>query len=281
MKQFRGQSVADADRDVRQYLIRIAGTLGDLLGDVLSALYVRGSLAMGTYHRDRSDLNLTAVVKRPLTPHERERVARLFVSLSDGRPTRGDVEIEVVDESRIRSGEFPAISEVRYSTDLHEPIRRRKVTYENVSANEPAAVHAVELRDRGVTLIGPPPQAIFPPVPWHAFVSALRAELARAKTIAPKDPAGAILAACRVLHGTTNRGVSGISKDDAAVWALNSGAPQYGPAINDALQLYRGTKSSDDVVFDRGEVERFLGYVSELSAPAFERACDDDGDEDP
>lgn len=278
MKGSRGQSLADADRDVRQYLIRIAGTLGEALGDALGALYVRGSLALGTYHRERSDLNLTAVVKRPLTPPERERVARLFVSLSDGRPTRGDVEIEVVEESRVRAGEFPAISEVRYSTDLHEPIRRRKVAYENGIANAPSAAHAVELRDAGVTFVGPPPQSIFPPVPWHAFVSALRAELERARSIAPKDPAGAILAACRVLHGTTSRGVCGISKDDAAAWALNSAAPDHRSVINDALQLYRGSKSSDDVVFDRGEVKDFLNFVSERSAPAFERAAGD-GDE--
>jgi predicted nucleotidyltransferase len=122
MRRSRAQSVADADRDLRQYLIRIAGTLGDALGDTLVGLYVYGSLATGSYHRERSDIDLIGVVSRKLDPDERERIARLLVRLSDARPAPGDIEVTVIQEVR-------ASASVRSALQQHlaraDPARRR------------------------------------------------------------------------------------------------------------------------------------------------------------
>ncbi len=110
----RGRSIADADRDVRQYLVHIAAALGDVLGDSLAALYVYGSLATGSFHRERSDIDLIAVTRSKLSPELRERVARALVRLSDERPTLGDIEVSVIQERYARSFEHPLPYEVHY-----------------------------------------------------------------------------------------------------------------------------------------------------------------------
>jgi len=279
MRAPRAQSVPDADRDLRQYLIRIAATLGDVLGDQLTGLYVHGSLATGAYHRDRSDLNLIGVVSRKLSAAQRAAVARTLVALSDARPVLGDIEVGVVQERYARAFEHPAPYEVHYSSALHEPIRHSRVDFERDEVSVDLAVQMVETRDRGVTLVGPPPGSLFGAVPWHAYINALEADFNRVRPLLMEKPVYAILNASRILHGTTGKTMSVLNKDEAAVWALQTAPRMYHSVINDALQIYRGTKSADDVVFEERDIIALREYVRERSQAAFARASDDGEEE--
>lgn len=275
----RAQSVADADRDLRQYLIRIAGALGDLLGDVLAGLYVYGSLATGAYHRERSGRDLLGVVSRKLTPKERESLARTLVRLSDARPTRGDIHVSIVEERCVRSFEHPLPYEVQYTQATHEAIRRGRVDFSQEHTDVNLAANIVEARSRGVTLVGPPPESLLGYVPWHAYVNALEAQLNRGRAQVDGDPAGAVLDACRVLRGATSAAMETANKDEAAVWALATVPRMYHSVVNDALQIYRGSKSEDDVVFAERDIIALREYVRERSQAAFARASDT-GDDD-
>ncbi len=280
MSRSRPQSVADADRDLRQYLIRIAATLGDKAGDALTGLYVHGSLATGSYHRERSSIDLIAVVSRKLTPHEREGIARVFVRLSDERPVPGDIWITVVQERYARAFEHPMPYEVHYGPAWHERIRRGAVEFARDETSADLAAKVLEVRQRGVTLVGPPPESLFGPVPWHAYVNALEVEFGSARRSVAKQPVYAILGACRVLHGTTTPSMKSLNKDEAGVWALQTVPRMYHSAINDALQLYRGTKSLDDVVLTERDIIALREYVRERSQNAFDRASDTGEDDE-
>lgn len=280
MNKPRAQSVADADRDLRQYLIRIAGTLGDLLGDTLTGLYVHGSLATGAYHRERSDIDLIGVVSRKLSPDERKSAARALVHLSDARPVRGDIEVSIVQERYARAFEHPMPYEVHYSSGWHERIRHGRVDFAQDRTNVDLAANIVEVRERGVTLVGPAPASLFGFVPWHAYVNALEADFEWARPRIQEQPVYAILSACRVLHGATSPQMHALNKDEAAVWALETVPRMYHSVINDALQLYRGTKSADDVVFTEREIIALREYVRERSQSAFARAGDTGDDEE-
>lgn len=276
----RAQSVADADRDLRQYLIRVAGTLGDLLGDTLTGLYVHGSLATGAFHRERSDVDLIAVVSRKLTPKERESVARLLVRLSDARPTWGDIEVTVLQDRYARAFEHPLPYEVHYASHEHERIRRGRIDYSSDPVSVDLAAQIVEARERGVTLVGGPPASVFGPVPWHAYIGALEADLNWAERRIEEKPVYAILNACRILHGAGSRAMSPLNKDEAGTWALQSVPSAFHSIVNDALQLYRGTKGPDDVVFSAADIAAFYEYVRERAQPAFSRAADTGEDDD-
>lgn len=271
-----GRSVADADRDVRQYLVRIAAAMGEVLGEKLAGLYVHGSLATGAYHRERSDIDLIAVTAAKLSPAWRESVARTLVQLSDARPVPGDIEVNVVQERYARSFEHPMPYEVHYSSALHEKIRRGEFDFTEDRTNVDLAADVVDVRERGVTLYGPAPAAMFGPVPWHAFINALEADFQWARAHVRDMPVYAVLSACRVLHGTTSRSMSAPNKDEAGTWALETVPRMYHSIVNDALQLYRGTKSLDDVVLVERDIIAFREYVRGRSQPAFSRASDTD-----
>ena len=276
----RGQSLSDADRDLRQYLIRIAGTLGDVLGDSLTGLYVHGSLATGSFHRERSDIDLLAVVSRKLEAEERERLARTLVRLSDMRPSLGDIEISVVQERYARNFEHPLPYEVRYSRNAHEDIRHGRVDFSADARAYDLAADVAETRERGVTLVGPPPETMFGLVPWHAYIGALQAEFEEERHNLRTMPVSAVLGACRVLYGSTARAMHAMNKDEAAVWALQTVPRMYHSVVNDALQLYRGTKGTEDVIFHERDIIAFREYVRERSRAAFARASDSDEEEE-
>lgn len=270
----RGHSVSDADRDVKQYLIRIAAVLGEVLGDKLAGLYVHGSLATGAFHRERSDIDLIAVTSAKLAPPVREALARALVQLSDARPMPGDIEVNVLQERYARSFEHPTPYELRYSSAWHEKFRRRQFDFARDRTAIDLAAAIVDVRERGVPLLGPPPAAMFGPVPWHAYIDALEAGFDWARLHVDDMPVYAVLNACRVLHGTTSKTASALNKDEAAVWALETVPRMYHSIINDALQLYRGSKSLEDVVLVERDVIALREYVRERARPAFERASD-------
>jgi streptomycin 3"-adenylyltransferase len=276
----RGRSIADADRDVRQYLVHIAAALGEVLGDTLAGLYVHGSLATGSFHRERSDIDLIAVTRAKLTAEWRESVARTLVRLSDARPVPGDIEVSVVQERYARAFEHPMPYEVHYSSSWHEPIRRRQFDFAVDRTNVDLAANIVDVRERGVTLYGPSPSVMFGPVPWHAFINALQADFDWTRAHVGDMPVYAVLSACRVLHGTTSRTVAAPNKDEAALWALETVPRMYHSIVNDALQLYRGTKSLDDVVLVERDIIAFREYVRERSQAAFARASDSGEEEE-
>lgn len=275
-----GRSVADADRDVRQYLVRVAAHLGEVLDDNLAGLYVHGSLASGAFHRERSDIDLLAVTKAKLSPAMRESVAHTLVRLSDARPTPGDIEVSVIQERYARAFEHPMPYEVHYSTAWHEPIRRRQFDFRVDRTNADLAANIVDVRERGVTLYGPPPSTMFGPVPWHAFIGALQADFDWTRAHVADMPVYAVLSACRVLNGTTSHTVHAMNKDEAAVWALETVPRMYHSIINDALQLYRGTKALDDVVLVERDIIALREYVRERSQAAFARASDTGEDDE-
>ena len=275
----RSQSVTDADRDIRQFLIRIAAVLGDALPETLVGLYVHGSLATGSFHRESSDIDLIAVSSRTLEPGERELLARALVRLSDERPMHGDIEVSVVQERYARRYEHPMPYELQYSSAYHEPFRRHTFDFSQQHVNVELAVQMLETRERGFTLVGPPPDRMFGPVPWHAYIAGLHADFDWAASRVTKLPAYAVLNACRILHGASGPAMSVLNKDEAGRWALQATPQTYHPVILDALNVYRGTKSIDDVVFDEAHVEALRAYVFERARPAFERAEDSGEDE--
>ncbi len=270
----RGRSMADAGLDVRQYLVSVAAALGDALGDALSGLYLRGSLATGSFHRERSDIDAIAVVTRRLAANERERLARLAMMLDDVRPAENHLELGVIQKRFAQHFEHPLPVEIYYTASLRERFRQSAFDFDAERTFGPLALFCFEARERGVTLVGPPPNRMFGPVPWHAYIDQLHAlfdaDRARLETDAPS----VVLNACRTLHGATAQSMTALNKDEAALWALETVPRMYHSIVNDALQIYRGTKTIEDVVPAERDVIALREFVRERSQPSFDRAAD-------
>ncbi|MGW3865478.1 nucleotidyltransferase domain-containing protein [Streptomyces sp. NPDC005047] len=114
----------------------------------LISVWAHGSLAGGDYQPGRSDLDLIAVLDRPCTALEEQRLGEVHESLGSAIPLASKLHCSYPIATEL---DDPARSHLTWA---HEELMHRAVT----------PVTRRELHDFGLVLYGQPPAALLPPV---------------------------------------------------------------------------------------------------------------------
>ncbi|GII81399.1 nucleotidyltransferase [Sphaerisporangium rufum] len=114
----------------------------------LVSMWAHGSLAGGDYQPTRSDLDLVAVLGRPCTAQEEQRLTEVHETLARGFPLAAKLHCAYLPTAEVAD---PARSHLAWA---HEELQRRPIT----------PVTRRELHEFGLVLYGEPPEAILPPV---------------------------------------------------------------------------------------------------------------------
>jgi hypothetical protein len=114
----------------------------------LVSVWAHGSLAAGDYQPGRSDLDLIAILSRPCTAAEEQRLGEVHESLGHAFALASGLHC-----SYCAAGELED-PERQHLTWAHEELMRRRVT----------PVTRRELHDFGLVLYGQAPAALLPPV---------------------------------------------------------------------------------------------------------------------
>ena len=156
--------------EVRAALDALAGRLTQL--GIVDALWVGGSLATGDYVPGVSDLDLVALVPRPLSSERLEQIAEVHGDLDVGLARGLDLGCQYPDVAGLldRTAQHP--------TWTHGQMLARTVSL----------VTRAELVLNGYAVVGPPPQDLLPPVSPDDVREAARAELAGYWSYAAKRP---------------------------------------------------------------------------------------------
>jgi predicted nucleotidyltransferase len=198
---------------------RLAADLAAILGVELVGVYLHGSLAMGCFNPERSDVDLLVVTREPPAPARRRAIAELMLSTS-GNPY--PVEMTVLTTGQLRPWRHPAPYDFHYSELWRQPLdqRLRSGGLGSARRTDPdLAAHVTTLRARGRVLLGAPIGEVFPEVPEADFRQAILADLEW--TDERSTQVYGVLNACRVLAHLDGQGV--LSKAEAADWALRHG----------------------------------------------------------
>jgi predicted nucleotidyltransferase len=67
-------------KDINSLLLLLAESLQEILSEQLLGLYLTGSLTYGDFDRGSSDIVLLAVLDRPLSKEQRERIRLMAMS---------------------------------------------------------------------------------------------------------------------------------------------------------------------------------------------------------
>lgn len=148
----------------------------DLLGVVLYGSFVDGGL------RPASDIDLLAVLRRRLTGDERAwtMATLLTMSASPGDAGMRALEVTCVVHADIVPWRHPARRELQFGEWL-----RAEVSAGVIAGPVPdpdLALLLAQARASGITLLGPAPEALLPPVPARdirAAIHAMRHDVAR------------------------------------------------------------------------------------------------------
>ena len=246
----RPQSWHDCDTDIRQHVEEMVEVLRAELDPNLTGIYLHGSLAMGSFYRPKSDIDVLVVVRELLWPERRRAVAERLAALASTRPIIGFIELSVILATDARSVPAPMPYQVHYSEEWHDRIVAGKVDYASDGTDLDLIAHVTHLVQRGVTLHGTPHHKVFGTPPWSAYLGAVISDfrwLLDGEHVV-ETPYYAVLNICRTLRLLSETEQCVHSKDEGGEWGLSNLPTEHHALISLALAAYR---SGAPVTVDR------------------------------
>jgi predicted nucleotidyltransferase len=253
---------ADAPAEVRAQITNFADALQALLGENLAGVYLHGSLTMGCFNPQRSDIDLLAVTEWEPTPEAKRDIAALLLRFS---ATPGPFEISFLSKGQLHPWRHPAPYDLHYGEDWRATFERDLANGEWQRWNDrprtdpDLAAHITMLRSRGLCLRGGAITQVFPAVPAEHYISSILDDFRWARERMAANPVYFILNACRVyaylLEG------HGYSKDEGGVWAAHSLPAEFHSIVTQALEAYRGGRGDEH--FLAATLDRFAAYMDE------------------
>jgi hypothetical protein len=243
---------------VNVLLAILRAQLRSILGERLVGLYLHGSLVMGDFDEEVSDLDLEAALTSELSDAELAALQTMHEEFAARYPA-WDNRVEVCYISRaalqkVRSRANP-IANISPGEPLHRTVAKREWISQWYL-----------VREHSVPLLGPPARTLIEPITKEEFLEGVRANVRAwpgwmVGMEHRRAQAYAILTLCRALYAITNGEQA--SKKQAALWAQRE-LPEWSDLIGDAL-VWRKTR--DDTQVDHlatlEESRRFVYYVIE------------------
>ncbi|MBM7599587.1 streptomycin 3'-adenylyltransferase [Virgibacillus halotolerans] len=253
----RPQIWTNCDEDIRQFIERLIDRLASVLGTQLVGVYLHGSLAIGSYYRSKSDIDLIVVVAHPLEYTAAERVGLLIANEAFSRPTTGNVELSVITAKAAKQAQMFTPFEVHYSSDWHEKVINHHIDYTIEQTDSDLVSHLTYVVQRGICLHGASIQNVFGKVEWHLFMDSVLDDLAwiLENEHILEAPFYGVLNICRVLQLLHVKTETVHSKDEGGEWGLKHLPQDYHPLIRQALHVYRSSEKVNEDKIKSGGVK--------------------------
>lgn len=219
----------------------------ETLSPWLTGVYLHGSLAMGCFRWAVSDVDLLLVTRSPVPAEQREALLAGLLRLAPQAPPKG-VELSLVLQEDCARPRCPTPYQFHYSPQHHGAALADPVGYCARMQGEDAdlAAHFAVTRQRGRALWGPPPRAVFAPVPRSVYLASVWQDLADAPAQAAAAPVYTTLNLCRTLAYLTDGEIR--SKAEGGLWAYKSLPEHLRQAAGRAMAAYQtdGAWSGED-----------------------------------
>lgn len=251
--------LADCPAGVRRQLGSFVCRIREILDDNLRGAYVHGSLALGGFNPNRSDIDLLILTGQPLSLERKRMLAEMMLEMS-GRPR--PLEASILHTRQFDPWRHPTAYDFHFGEDSREQVERDlrtgvwKTWNDNENVDRDLAAHLTVTRMCGLCLDGQPITDILPIVPPADFRDSILSDMRWARERAMQLPVYGILNACRVSAFVEEEAV--LSKAAGAQWALSRFPVRYHGLIADALKAYRAEGNPQ---FREAEVLDFLDFL--------------------
>lgn len=242
--------------DINQLLDILLREIKSILGEKLVGLYLDGSLVLGDFDHDTSDIDLVAALSSDMNDDEFEELKNMHANFAQQHKAWED-RIEVCYISTAALGSVKSRTTSIANISPGEPFHRRESNIEWI-------MNWYVLQEKSMTLFGVPPKTIVEPISKYEFTQAIKAHINSWRKYIDdmhkrKGQAYAILTMCRALYAIKNGEQA--SKKQAAQWTMKK-LPEWSNLIKNAI-LWREARNDDQV--DHGatfpETKKFVLFV--------------------
>lgn len=239
------------DAEINAVLSEVLSGARSILGDHFVGMYLDGSLAIGGFDPDKSDLDFVVVTNSDVSPGNFAALTAMHDRIASGASRWGrEVEGSYISQHALRHVRWPA---------AHPYIDRgnRFAMVQQESGYWP--IHRHVLREHGVVLAGPPPRTLIDPVSSEELREAVRGILREWwKPMLVDGPllrngfyrCYAVLTMSRMLYTIRHGAI--VTKPVAARWAQEAVDGRWAPLIRRGLAWSRE---------EPPELEETLAYI--------------------
>ena len=232
------------------------------LPDILSGLYLVGSIALDGYDPKFSDIDYVAVLSRPLTKTELTHLARVHREIEKAHPRAK------LSGSYLQPADLGGLPE----QVAPHPYYQDGLLY-TAGHFELNPVTWWILKQRGITLRGPAAQALPFSADWERLAAYLKHNLntywlswtkrldGRLVMLSDWGIQWTVLGVVRLYYSLREKDIT--TKIEAGEYALQHLPPEWHPLIHEALRIRRGEAGSAYRwrLGRAREARRFLGYI--------------------
>ena len=229
----------------------------EILQDTLVGVYLHGSLVMGCYNPQRSDIDLIIVIDKPVSDPIKRAYLDMVVRYNASAPAKG-IEMSIVLRKVCKPFVYPTPFELHFSAghlnwyndNPDDYIHRMNGTDKDLAA------HFTIINKRGKCLYGAPIENVFAEVPGSDYMDSILYDVEGAREEITKYPMYLTLNLARVLAYKEEGLV--LSKKEGGDWALRHLPAEYHPLITDAMREYA---ESAEIAYDIILAKRYAEYV--------------------
>ena len=222
-----------------------------ILGNNLLGIYVHGSIAMNCFNPESSDIDVLVVVKKELPLETKVELGQFHVMLSN--KFRKNIELSVILQNTLVHFAYPTPQEFHYSDEFKDSFIKNTVDLVTKRTDYDLAAHFIITKKYGITLFGKSAQVVFPKFAPAFYIDSISrdAEWSFNNIRSGSDegygpvPRYAVLNFCRILAFIREGLV--LSKKSGGEWALTHLPNKYHSIIQEALNEYQKTGSSQKI----------------------------------
>lgn len=239
---------------------------GRIFGGGLTGVYLHGSLAMGCFNPDKSDIDIIVVVDGEVSGAQKLDFMGGLVKLNEKAPPKG-MEVSVVKRKYCKPFVYPTPFELhfsnahlrRYNDDPEDYVRSMK------GEDRDLAAHFTVINRYGIALCGEKIPDVFGEVPKAAYADSIRLDVENAVWDISEEPVYIILNLCRVLAFLKD-GLC-LSKARGGEWGISHLPEEYRDIARRALDSYL---SEAEMNLERESAQSFAKYMTgEIQAHSF------------
>lgn len=229
----------------------------DLLRENLVGVYLHGSLVMGCFNPQKSDIDLIIVVDEHLSDSVKRAYMDMVVGINSYGPAKG-IEMSIVLRKVCKPFVYPTPFELHFSSGHLEWYRENPDDYirKMNGTDKDLAAHFTIINTRGKCLYGAPVKDVFSEVPSCDYMDSLWYDIEGAAEEITEYPMYLTLNLARVLAYKEEKLV--LSKKEGGDWALKHLPSEYHPLIKDAMREY---SEGAEVVYNDFLAKRYADYV--------------------
>lgn len=222
----------------------------------LIGVYLHGSLAMGCYNPQTSDIDLLVVVKKRLTADTRKKLIEEILLLEE-KYYSCHLEMSVILEEQAKQPHYPTPFDLHYSKEH----KIKYVEYPNYSCSDgfdsDLVAHMMITYYRGKMLYGKEIHQVFSPIKQEYYIAACLLDVNDSRWKIREKPVYYSLNLCRMLYFLREGIIA--SKQEGGEWALNILPGKYLNLVGTCLTVYNGQQQEMEI--DEIEATNFAVYM--------------------